>query len=684
MTSLPQAPLGQFRRRLSSWRDGLVFALVFLAAIWLYADGGRLARSSQVILWLALALAAAVLLRSGWLKLFGPVLFYDLIRIARRGRYALLRCLYAVFLLLMLLAIYRIAYANRPESGPMDAKQLASLGEVFFSAFIGVQYFAVCLLTPAFTAGAIAEDKERRTLEFVLTTDLHDREVVLGKQTARLANLALLVLAGLPILSMMQFLGGVDPDFLIAAFAATGLTMLGLGSLSILCSVYARKVRNAILLTYLTMAAYLAVSCTAKFLLLVDPRLGGYALGFWEDPPTVQGLVDAFSVANPLVTWARFVMALQSQSSLSDFLIEVLGEYAAFFGVVTLGCTTLAVLRLRPVSLRQTFGSTKPVGRKVHRKAAPYRGVRPMVWKETVLEPSLQLNWFGRIVLCALVGVSFIPPAWMLVDYFGNPRSAGFLNFWNDSFWKQWQEGVNIWARVAGSGVACLLLLGVAVRASASVSGERERQTLDSLLTTTLDADEMLWGKWLGSIWSVRWGWAWLGLIWGFAVLVGGLSPLAVPCLMVAWLVFAAVLAGLGLWLSALCRTTLRANVSTLLVTAGLAFGHWLPWMTCCIPAMITQGSGDAFKHFALFQAFGLSPPVTLGYLGFYDQDWSDQSAEWRIEIPRDVVIGLVCWALLAFLFWVKGNGQFARSTGRLAAPRPLAPLQPGDKVAVT
>src|SRR5438094_417338 len=84
------------------------------------------------------------------------------------------------------------------------------------------------LATAAYTAGAISEEKEHRTLEYLLATDLRNREIVLGKLASRLANLALLVVAGLPVLSLLQFLGGVDPDLMLATFALTGLTMASL------------------------------------------------------------------------------------------------------------------------------------------------------------------------------------------------------------------------------------------------------------------------------------------------------------------------------------------------------------------------------------------------------------------------------------------------------------------------
>src|SRR5262245_6356870 len=97
-----------FRRRLAwsnsrqSWQERVGFAGLVGAAAAIAWFSDRLSRAQQVLLWGLLLVAFAVLLRRGWLKLFGPVLFYDLIRTSRRGRYFLIRGAYAGFLLFLL------------------------------------------------------------------------------------------------------------------------------------------------------------------------------------------------------------------------------------------------------------------------------------------------------------------------------------------------------------------------------------------------------------------------------------------------------------------------------------------------------------------------------------------------------------------------------------------------------
>src|SRR5262249_19258449 len=145
-------------------------------------------------------------------------------------------------------------------------------------------------------------------------------------------------------------------------------------------------------------------------------------------------------------------------------------------------------------------------------------------------------------------------------------------------------ESINSWVRLAGSGVACMTLIGVAVRAASAISGERERQTLDSLLTTSLGAREIVFAKWLGSLLCVRGAWLWLLTIWGIGVLTGGLHLSTLPWLVLAWVVYAACFAALGLRFSFGSGGTLRATLLTLSVMGLLCLGHWLPWFFIKMP----------------------------------------------------------------------------------------------------
>jgi ABC-type transport system involved in multi-copper enzyme maturation permease subunit len=225
---------------------------------------------------------------------------------------------------------------------------------------------------------------------------------------------------------------------------------------------------------------------------------------------------------------------------------------------------------------------------------------------------------------------------------------------------------MNIWVRIAGTAVACLLLLAVSARACSSISNERDRQTFDALLTSPLTSNNILFAKWLGNILSVRMGWLWLGLIYGLGLLTGGLHPLALPLLLSAWFVYATVVSGIGLWFSLVSKTTLRATVWTLLTSAMAGVGHWLVWM-CCGPLLaIAGGVGREFEWVFRLQA-GITPLFTFGYafsfgLTEFGSDYHDMEL---LKMIGSGIVGLIFWIVVAAILWGVTSARFMKVTGR-------------------
>jgi ABC-type transport system involved in multi-copper enzyme maturation permease subunit len=651
-----------------SWEERLAGLVLLAGAAALIGLGGRLSAAGQAVLWGLLLLALAVLLRRGWLKLFGPVLFYDLVRTGRQSRHFIIRGVYALFLLFILSSVY---LSEHPSSS-MPGREAARFAEQFFSTFMTVQLVVVALLTPAYVAGSIADEKDRKTLEFLLATDLRNREIVLSKLGSRLANVSLFVLTGLPVLALVQFMGGVDPGLVLAGFAATAMTMLGLAGLSILNSVLIKKPRDAIALTYLGAVGYLLLSFMS---LLLPPAVMQAPLSFGSDPLTVGGLVNAFNSGNLFLALRR-VQEAGYRGTLADDLGEILSGYALFHGLVAAGCIAWAVVRLRAVALKQAHGTTQKERRSPLGRGRPAVGEQPMVWKEVHVEGGVRLNWLALVVVVLLVIATFLPAVFILYDHQSNRYARP---------WSSLGRDMNVWVRSVGTIVACLTLLAVAVRASSSVSGERDRQTLDALLTSPLDSDAILYAKWLGSVLSVRRAWVWLGLIWGVGVLSGGLNPLGLPLLLLSWAVYAATLALIGLCFSVTSHTTQRATLWTLLVTLGVSVGHWLPWMCC---GFFMRGPGA--EHLLMFQA-GLTPPYVLGWFAFHGEEFSrDFAGHYAVETTVFNLGGLFLWALGASMLWASVSGHFRTVTGRGTSrgtdhalgryrPRALPPrLEPG------
>jgi ABC-type transport system involved in multi-copper enzyme maturation permease subunit len=685
----------------------------------------------ELIPWATAVMGLALLSRRYPPRIFGPVLFYDLVRTARRVRFTVVRTIYAAVLAIVLgwMGLLFLARYSDESGFGMTINHMAEMANIYFSTFMVIQFIVVVVLTPAYVAGAVAEEKERKTLEFILATDLRNREIILGKFVSRVFNLSFLLLAGLPIISFLQFLGGVSPGLVFAGFLATALSMFSLAGLSILNSVMCRRARDAIVLTYLGFLVYYLL---ASLLLLVKPLSSPFVLpGLdtfpseivpgWKSPIELWDVVKAINCGN--IFWAVFgelgLGPWGTTPVLEDELPRVLRNYAIVHGCIGLLCLGWSILRLRVIALREASGNQErsstsvavfvvagvaslliapPLGvvllvwyfwprrgegasprveRSRKERAAlartaakrPPVGKHPMIWKEVFAEGRMRLNAFGRIILLALVGASFVPTAIILYLYFDD----NFGRWGNTDPWKEVGMAINsAQIRFVGTVVMCLMILAVVVRAAGSVHSERERHTLDELLTTPLTTGQIIFAKWLGAVASVRWGWVWLGLIWGIGVITGGLEWWAVPLLIVSWLVYATIGAGIGLWFSTGTKSTLRASVAALMSVLFLYGGYWLVLGLCCFTPFAVLGPNGTDRDFSemMYKVFwGQTPPLVMGLFGIHGEEFSHRNgyqSTWMYEITTSSLFGLGLWAAMIPVLWLLICQRFRQQTGRI------------------
>ncbi len=129
-------------------------------------------------------------------------------------------------------------------TNPEAAKRLVNL------FFLG-QYLLASLMAPSFAAGAITGEKERKSYEMLLASPLRPSAMVLGKLLASMSHLALLIVASLPIIVLCLPLGGVSVYEVLAAYLGLMLSVVTFGMISLACSSYFRPHVSALLVSYL-------------------------------------------------------------------------------------------------------------------------------------------------------------------------------------------------------------------------------------------------------------------------------------------------------------------------------------------------------------------------------------------------------------------------------------------------
>jgi ABC-type transport system involved in multi-copper enzyme maturation permease subunit len=218
-------------------------------------------------------------------------------------------------------------------------------------------------------------------------------------------------------------------------------------------------------------------------------------------------------------------------------------------------------------------------------------------------------------------------------------------------------------------GIACtfVLFLIVAVSAANRVTRERERQTLDSLMTLPHTDTEVLFAKWLGSVLIVRrFFWVPIGL-WVIGLFTGALSLFAIPLLVGSFVVYLAFFANLGLWFSTLYGSSLRANLFTLLTTLLFLSGS-ASMLGSMGTHTISIGAVPDLKSWGyLVVEFGLGPPNTLWALTFSPDDLQG-ATEAATQFARmfAAIAGLHLYIVGAVCLWILARARFRALKGPL------------------
>ena len=130
--------------------------------------------------------------------LAGPVFTREVVTAARRKRLFVLRAAYPAGLLLLLATAWLVYTGPRVVRGAGD---VARFGQLAFEILAAVQLALATFFSALFTAGAVAQEKDRGTLELLLLTRLNNREWVLGKQLSSLLYLTAMLISGITVSS---------------------------------------------------------------------------------------------------------------------------------------------------------------------------------------------------------------------------------------------------------------------------------------------------------------------------------------------------------------------------------------------------------------------------------------------------------------------------------------------------
>jgi ABC-type transport system involved in multi-copper enzyme maturation permease subunit len=223
--------------------------------------------------------------------------------------------------------------------------------------------------------------------------------------------------------------------------------------------------------------------------------------------------------------------------------------------------------------------------------------------------------------------------------------------------------------RYGGFLLLCNWIIATGIRAASSVTRERDRDTLLSLLMLPVDRKEILWAKWY-ACWSQGkiFPYFLIGLL-VIGVFFGRICGLYAPLSIGYCIVLVALSISLGLLVSVRSRTGFRATIFFFLIWIGIFIGPY--FLAEMVPAITRSYESSPNTELAIYEfCRGLSPIQVWQTLNLplYSVSYRGEEA-----IPHEVLAPCVWGAaastllamLLAWILWKWACWQFEREDRR-------------------
>jgi ABC-2 type transport system permease protein len=142
------------------------------------------------------------------------------------------------------------------------------MGSTIYSVLVVVQFILLMFSAPGLTAGAISGEREKQTLDLLLLTRMTPLQVVTGKLGAAVSFSLLLMVASLPVYSILFLLGGVALSRLAMTVAVYVVTVLLLGAIGVYYSALFKRTQAAVVAAYGTAVALISLPLIASAMVL--------------------------------------------------------------------------------------------------------------------------------------------------------------------------------------------------------------------------------------------------------------------------------------------------------------------------------------------------------------------------------------------------------------------------------
>jgi len=520
---------------------------------------------------------------------------------------------------LLVAALSAVIVAMWPDNASVSL--FGNQSQQLFRVFVYGLLVCLLLAVPAFPATAVVNERNSGTLALLLTSQLTPMQILVGKISAVVGFVVLLLILSLPATMACFVMGGIDISQILLAYAILGVAAVQYAMIGLLVSSYARGGDSALRLTY-GITLLLAIVTLGPYRLLEGGMFAGPMLWIYCLSPI------------PAITGALGQGDVGSLGFITD-PHTLIYRYLFLAGISIILCIGWLRIRLQPTLLdrsraagKVTDDRTKNVQlfRRImylwffdpqRRSKAIGNFTNPVMMKELRTRALGRGHWMMRLIgACLIVSLALMLMAAQWTA--SKPEQIGYLG------------GVLVIFQMA------LVLLITPALSSGLIAVEVESRGWQLLQVTRLSSLSIVVGKLLSVAMTVVL--LLLATIPGYAVLLvidSGYQDRVVGVLisLVITAVFALML---GAACSSIVKRTAVSTTLAYLFIVVLCVGTLVPWL----------GEGTLFGQSLVEQVLVINPVAAalsiMRMPGF--EQYEIAPMNWRIMGIASGVFALTLW----------------------------------------
>ncbi|MBQ8952280.1 MAG: ABC transporter permease subunit [Eubacterium sp.] len=205
--------------------------------------------------------------------------------------------------------------AFRSYSSDFDNTELYQAYVFFFPALAITQLGIIAIAIPVITASSISGERERGTLDTLLTTTAGLNSIVFGKMMSAVIRVMIFIIASIPLMAISFMVGGLSWMVLFEFLGLSLVYAIFAGSIGVYCSARCKKTITSVMMSFGLYFVVYALSFVPMIIAaIMFSRSYGSALE--------NALKTTFTLqlVNPVV---NFVVFFLTRLTSEDFLEEI-------------------------------------------------------------------------------------------------------------------------------------------------------------------------------------------------------------------------------------------------------------------------------------------------------------------------------------------------------------------------